>query len=286
MYDIWQVSRHELILLWRGRLLSFVAGFMLLLGVWEASAIHEAPYGAWGTFTFTTLLMTLVLVFMTGDQIIRDRERRVESVVLSTPLSTRDYVIGKYLSALITLLALSLVNLVAAVFTDALDTWRNPPAILGHSWYPALGPQPYMWAWLLLVTIPLIFGAALMLAGITVARGQRALAYAVTLLLWLGPAFLGGPQPLGTWPDLLDVVGLHLTLPFTSVPAAMAIAERTFGGHPDAATAALVVHLSQQGLPPAYPAIFFWNRLFFMLLALLLLWGTAHAVAAARRGNG
>jgi hypothetical protein len=253
-------------LLWRGRGLWVAAVIMALFGVWEASSVREAPYGAWGQFAFTAWLVTLILTFTTGDQIHRDEERRLDGVLLSTPVTTTTYVWGKFLAALLALLALSGINLVAAILMDHFDSWRTPPAILGHSIYPSLGPWPYLAGWFWLDLTPLIFGAALTLVAITLSRGQRILAAAGALLLWLLPAFFS------SWPLILDVggEGMNYVYGLGGSNAAFQYAnQHEPQGGPEASVAAHVVQLVQASLPPSFPDIFYWNRALFLCLAVL-----------------
>lgn len=170
MHGLWTVLRLELRLLLRGRGI-WIAGLMaLFFGVYEASMLREAAYDAWEQLTVATFFVTLTLTLTTGDQVIRDRDRRVDDVLLSTPIASQSYVWGKYLAALVVLLGLSAWMLPAAIVMDHFDTWRNPPLVLGHSIYPSLGPWPYISAWLWLAIVPVIFGTALALAGVTLTR--------------------------------------------------------------------------------------------------------------------
>ncbi len=136
------VIRTELLLLWRGRGLPITALFVALVGVWEASGVREMPWGAWSTISLAAGFVSLVLVITSGDQVSRDRVVHLDSVVLSTPVSTVAYVAGKYLTALLTLAGLAAVNLLAAVLMDRFDPWRDPPAILGHVHFPPWAPGP------------------------------------------------------------------------------------------------------------------------------------------------
>jgi ABC-type Na+ efflux pump permease subunit len=282
MRDLSTVTRLELTLLLRSRGWWITALIMVALGVWAAAGAREAPWSGWSNLAIIAVLGTLILTFSTGDQVSRDRERHLDGVLLSTPVSTAAYVWGKYLAALAMLLGVAAAGLAGAALTDQFYTWRNPPAVLGHSTYPPLGPRPYLLGWLWLDLTPLIFGAALTLAGITIARGQRIVAYAATLVLWLMPMLFGG------WPDLLDVTASRLNYSRgsadTLTAAKMALAWASAHGFiPGRGVTEHVMRLVQQNVPPHLPTIFVWNRALFVCLAVVLITGTVHSVGRRRQ---
>lgn len=278
------VFRLELELLLRGRGMWFAAPVIAFFGVWEASMAREVPYDAWNQFTSAALFVTLILTLSTGDQVVRDRHRRVEGVMLSTPIATASYVWGKYLAAVAVLLSLTLVMLLAAVGMDRFDIWTNPPAVLGHSRFPALGPWPYVSAWLWLVVVPLLFGAALALAAITLTRGQRVLVAMMAVFLWLGPALLAGVFS-GGWTSLLDVAGLSFySVGMTPLPPSLGQLALT-GSSPRPADAAQMIQFVVAHMPPSLPVIFYWNRALFATLAAVLVLLTTYLVRVRRRGS-
>jgi ABC-type Na+ efflux pump permease subunit len=280
--DLRVVLRTELTLLWRGRGWPIAALFVALLGMWEASGIREQPWGAWGTIAFASALLSLMLLFTTGNQVSSDRTRRLDGVLLSTPVSTTAYVCGKYLAALVALLSLASVNLVGALLADRFDPWRDPPAVLGHVRFPPLGPWPYVSTSVLLIVTPLVFGAAFVLAITTMARGERAGAYGAAVVLWLLPAF-------GTaWPQLLDVSGLRFYAMVDSIPAfklAMTTINIRSGNTWSATAAAHVIATVRALFPPPLPPVFVWNRVLFLGLAVLLLATTVGYVQRQRCGR-
>jgi hypothetical protein len=203
MRGLWTVIRLELKLNRRGKAIWIIGLFMAILGINAASGIRAMPNAAWTNFGISeAFLITLILTLSTGDQINRDRERRLDGVILSTPISTAIYVWGKYLAALAMLLGLSSIYLIVAILVDQFDNWHTPPAVLAFvspSMFPPLGPWPYVVIWGLLVIAPIIFGAALVFAGITITRGQRIIAYIGVLIIWLSSIFFEN------MPDLLDI---------------------------------------------------------------------------------
>ena len=94
MRDLSTVTRLELTLLLRSRGWWITALIMVGLGVWAAAGAREAPWSAWGNLAIVAMLGTLILTFSTGDQVSRDRERHLDGVLLSTPMSTAAYVWG------------------------------------------------------------------------------------------------------------------------------------------------------------------------------------------------
>lgn len=285
MDGIRTVVQLELKLLLRSRGIWFAVPVMAIFGIWEASMAREVPYVAWSQFTVAALFVTLILTLSTGGQITNDRDRRVESVLLSTPIRTSSYVWGKYLAAVVIFLALALVMLGGAIGADHFDSWSSPPAMLGHSHYPSLGPWPYLGAWLWLVVVPIVFGTALALAAVTLTSGQRVLGSLVSVFLWLGPAIFGSSFS-GGWVSLLDVAGMSYYGSAGTVPLPPAL-EQVYltGSIPPPAVAAQMVQVVVAHLPPAMPVIFYWNRALFALLAVLLVLVTTVVVRVRRRGS-
>jgi ABC-type Na+ efflux pump permease subunit len=279
MRNMWTIMRLEIRLLFRGRGIWVAALALAALGAWMATGIREQPWGAWSTMTFTGVLSTLLLTLSTGNAVQRDREWRTSDIVLSAPVSETAYVLGKYVAALALLLALSLVELGAAILTDHFDTWRDPPAILGHSHYPALGPLPFIAAWAWLIVTPIIFGSALTLAEITLTRGQRALAYTSIILLWVVPMILSS----NGWPLLLDLTGARLIY---EVPptGGMAAFQLSSSDHISPAVREEIMRLVRGDLPPVIPATFIWSRALFLAMASALVGVTIWAVSRHRRG--
>jgi len=283
MWSVWHVMRIELVLLWRGRGLPIAALAVALVGLWEASRIREMPWAAWSTLPEAAGFLSLVLVVTSGNQISRDHTTRLDGVVLSTPVSTASYVCGKYLAALLVLVGLATANLVAAVLMDRFDPWRDPPAILGHLDFPPLGPSPYVGAMILLMIVPIVFGAALALTVTTAAHGARTVASIAALVLWLVPAVVNN------WPPLLEVTGGRF---YTSAddgsPFKLAMTTYSFGANGiswSPAAAARVIGAVQTHLPPSLPPIFVWNRALFIGLGIALLAATVGVVMRQRQGR-
>jgi hypothetical protein len=282
MRDLWTVIRLELTLNRRGKAIWIIGLFMAILAINAASGIRARPGYAWTDFGFVeAFAISLILALSTGDQINRDRERRLDGVILSTPISTAIYVWGKYLAALAMLLGLSSIYLIVAILVDQFDNWHNPPTVLtffvSPSMFPPLGPWPYIIIWGLLIIVPIIFGAALVFAGITITRGQRIVAYIGVLIVWL-PAILYEKMP-----DLLDLTTISIDRRYS--PNGLFDAGSVTGYPPDANTPNQVIHLVQAHIPPPYlPISFLWNRLFFLGLAVLLILLTMRSVGKQRQG--
>ncbi len=282
MPGLWAVFRIELTLLLRGRGMWLAAPATAFFGIWEASSVREAPFVAWSQFTVAALFVTLILTLSTGGQITRDRDRRINDVLLSTPVATPAYVWGKYLAALSVSLGVAVLMLVGALGMDRFDIWTDPPAVLGHSHYPSLGPWPYVTAWLWLVVAPVLFGAALALATVTLTNGQRVVSSMLAVFLWLGPGMLGGALS-GDWTSLLDISGLSLYSVIGTAPLPGSLQQWYLtGANPPPDVAAQVVQIVVSHLPPNFPAVFYWNRALFLSLAIVLV--TVARVARQRRG--
>jgi hypothetical protein len=223
-------------------------------------------------------------LFRTGNQINRDRERRLDVIVLSTPVATPGYVLGKYIAGLASLFLLAGAGLLTALLMDRFYNVPHPFLIFAPALYPPLGAQPYLisWTWLTLPSI--IFGATFMLACITLTRGQRVIASLATLLIWVLLLFISAYIP-----DLLDVTATvfypryapatdPLTLFMKQHPSWSPI------GLPQANLVQQIMHFSLAEIPPSYlPGSFLWNRLFFLGLSLVLLVLTIYGTHATRR---
>ncbi len=284
MRGFWAVFRLELRLLLRGWGIWVMGLVALFFGIWEASAVREFPFSAWSQFTVAVFFVTLILTLTTGSQVTRDRDRHVDGVLLSTPVSTQAYAWGKYLAALVVLLGLAALMLPGAILMDHFTILRDPPAVLGHSHYPSLGPWPYVSAWLILSIVPIVFGAALSLACVTLTGGQRVIASILVVFLWLGPAMLSSAFS-GGLTALFDVTGGSLDASIANIPMPPSL-EAYFlsGATPPASIGAEVVHIVTAHLPPELPAIFVWSRVLFVALAILLVLLTGLRVQRQRRG--
>ena len=286
MREFWAVFRLELRLLLRSWGI-WVAGLVpLFFGVWEATMAREFPFDAWSQFTVAVLFVTLILTLTTGGQVTRDRDRHIDGVLLSTPATTQAYVWGKYLAALVVLLGLAALMLPGAILMDRFTVLRDPPAVLGHSHYPSLGPWPYVSAWLILVVVPIVFGAALSLACVTLTHGQRVISSIVVIVLWLGPAMLSSAFS-GGLATLFDVVGGTLYGSIANIPLPPSLQNIVYFSTPVAPSPEIraeVVRIVVAHLPPELPGIFTWNRALFVALAVALALLTVRHVRAQRRG--
>lgn len=270
MKHFWTVLQMELLLFRRRRMSWFLAifvvfwGFALVIG-----AIRFTAYNAWFHFGISYLVLTLLLTLLTGNQIQRDREQRLDSVVWSTPVATVAYVGGKYLASLLLVISFAMLNLLTSVIADLFLPVTNA--------YPPLGSWPYLlsWSWLVLPT--LVFGATLTLCSTTLSR-QRIVSTIIAVLLWLLPVLSGGALP-----GVLSITGSFLD----AMDPAKALG-LTFGSRsaPSANLAQQVVHLVQVFVPQAHlTPIFLVNRLLFLSLAVLLLIATMWGFRQQRQGR-
>lgn len=296
MKTLWPVTRTELTLLARSRGWWLVAPVSAGLSAWMATEVRQSPPYAWSTMAANTLFLTLLLVLPTGDQATRDQDRRLDGVLLSTPVSTAAYVVGKYLAVVVVLIGLAGVGLMAALLTDRWAELRPSGLLgfLGYAVYPPLGPAPYLlgWAWLVLPAI--LFGAALTLAATTWTGGQRVLAALLVAVVWLLPAFSAA------WPALLDLPLLNQ--PYDEVGPAIDLLEEARRGQPapqlnpdrpfdpyaflSPDLAARIVAVVRAELPPNFPPVFYANRLTFLGLAAALVSLTTTLVGRRQRGGG
>ena len=268
MKDFWTVIRMELLLFRRGRMSWWLAIFVVFWGLFlVVGATHYTAYNAWFHFSVSSFVLTLLLTFLTGNQIQRDREQRLESVVWSTPMATGVYVCGKYVAELLLVVGFAALELVTSVALDGFAPGNYPP----------LGPWPYLLSWCWLVLPGLVFGSALALFSTTLSR-RWMVATLVVLLIWLLPIVLGGGIP-----DVLSISGNFLD---TTDPAQMLGATFKSSFAPSAAVAQQVVHLVQVSVPQAHlTTTFLINRLLFLSLGVLLVLATIWGFRRQRQGN-
>jgi hypothetical protein len=293
MYTFWTVMRLELSLIWRNWFTWLISLAMLVIGALCAANNRHEPWSTWEQFLVIAIFLTVILSFTTGNQINRDRERRLDGIVFSTPVSTPVYVLGKYLAALLNLLGLAGLSLLVALLMDHFYPWQ----IVNETWggqsflffapgiYPSLGPQPYLLGWFWCFLVSIFFGAAFVFACITLTRGKRVIAYIAVVLIWLLlPLFAHDYIP-----DLLDITGNSFYFRY-SADAFPPAQQLLFPRNATSVTrftpqlARRVVQLSLADIPPhSWPSSFFWNRLLFLGITLALLGLTIYGVHHMRR---
>jgi len=291
MYTFWVVMKLEFRLIWRNWVTWLMVVVMLFIGALCASSNRNEPWSSWAHLGTTSFFISLILTFCTGNQINRDHARRLDGIVLSTPVATKSYVCGKYLAGLVSLLLLAGAGLLSALIVDRFPPGSHGFLLFAPPFYPSLGALSYLISWTWLTLPAIIFGATFMLASLTLTRGQRAIAYLVSLLIWVLPLFL--TQSI---PQLLDITAAVFFPQFSLAPASHVSGIDPFmqfvNQHPswnmDAPPPANLVqpimHLSLASTPPSpIPSLFLWNRLFFLGLSLLLLVLTISGTHTLRR---
>jgi hypothetical protein len=291
MYNFWIVMKLEFRLIWRNWVTWLMVLVMLAIGALCASNNRNEPWGSWANLGTTSLFLSLILTFSTGNQINRDHAQRLAGIVLSTPVATPGYVLGKYLAGLVSLLLLAGSGLLSALLMDHFYAGLHAFLMFAPAFYPPLGAQPYLigWAWFVLTAI--VFGATFMLACMTLTRGQRAIAYIAAILIWILPLFL--TQSI---PQLLDITANVFYPQFSLSSPSHASGANPLNqfliqhpvlfqdSPPPANLVGQVMHLSLAGIPPSStPPMFLWNRLFFLSLSLTLLILTIYGTHTLRR---
>jgi ABC-type transport system involved in multi-copper enzyme maturation permease subunit len=291
MYYVWVVIKLECRLIWSSRITWALVLIMFLNGALCATANRNAPWQSWFQIQNASFFLSLILAFCTGNQINRDREQRLAGIVLSTPVATTSYVLGKYLAGLVSLLMLAGVSLLAALLLDHFYASSHAFLLFPPAFYPPLGTLPYLIGWVWLVLPAIIFGATFMLAGMTLTGGQRVIAYLAVLLIWVLPRFLAGSMP-----KLLDITATVFYPQFSLAPASHASGSSPlmqfllqhpslFGnGPPPATLVPQVMQLALAETPPSpLPSLLLWNRFFFLGLSVLLLLLTIFGTQVLRR---
>jgi hypothetical protein len=295
MYNFWVVMKLEFRLMWRSWIMWVILPVMLLIGAFCATNNRDTPWQSWTQIHSATFFISLILAFCTGNQINRDRERRLAGIILSTPVRTSSYVLGKSLAGLASALMLAGAGLLSALLVDRFYNVPDAFLIFAPTYYPSLGAWPYLLGWSWFALIAIIIGATFTLACITLTRGQRAVAYIAIVLLWVLPGVLLTQSV----PKLLDVTGRAFYPQFSLAPAQPV--SRT---DPDPVHEFLIQHpsVAGDGPPPADlapqvmqvslgqiptsalpPTELLWNRLFFVGLSLGLVLLTIYGTHAMRR---
>jgi hypothetical protein len=270
MKNIWIVIAMEFRLFLRGQTSWLIAAFMILSSAMlVAGGLRPSAFSAWRSLSLGYMLLTLALVFSTGNQLQRDRDRRLDGIILSTPITTATYVWGKYLAGLFLLLGFAAFNLIVSVALDL---------IIPAAAYPALGPWPIASSWCLLVLVPLLFGAAFTLLITTFTRGQRIVTSLLVLLAWLLPTFSGTSNSLVAVFTVSGVFG-------DSTDAAQKLGMTFHGSTPSPALAHQVAQLVQTHIPWDYLTSTMWlNRGAFLLLTVLCLLLAIRSLQHQRQG--
>jgi hypothetical protein len=251
----------------RGKARWLLAAFVAVSGMYfllQAYFSHMYAANFWSNMGFAYLFLTFGLVFVTGDQIQRDRAYRVDGILLSAPISTATYVTGKYLASCLLVLSLALLNLLFTIVGDAL------PPVAGGA---IIGPGPYLATWCILAFVPVVFGAAFTLLMTTLTR-SRVVTGLLLFLLWLGPLFIAATT--GRSIALVDVLTVTGWFPFSTDAARLAVK----------ASPAQAVRLVQTHIPADHLTSALWlNRASFLLLAVLCFLGAIACLHYQRQGT-
>lgn len=276
MKTIWIITAMEFRLYLRGKtrwlLVAFLA-FSSLYFLYQAYLSHIYASNFWTNMGIAYLLLTFVLAFSTGSQIQRDRDCRLDSIILSSPVSTTTYVCGKYLASLLVILVLALMNLLVTI---AGDLWL--PTAGGA----VIGPWPYVASWGVLVLVPLLFGAAFTLFVTTFTHGQRVVTGLLIFFLWVTPVIIDG-QSGKNYPlvNALNVSGW-----FVFSTDAPAMAGRTLHEVITPSSARQMAQLVQTHIPWDHLTATMWlNRSIFLALAILCFLGAIASLHRQRRGS-
>lgn len=280
MHNFWTVMKLELFLVWCNWTTWLIALAMTVIGVLVAVNNRNQPWGTWGQFVTGGLFLTLILTFSTGNQINRDRERRLDGVVFSTPVSSTIYVLAKYSATLLSLLSLDLLSLLVAILTDQFYSVPQRVFFLSPAVYPSLGLQVYLLGWSWVMLIPVVFGSAFILACTTLTR-KHIIAYIATILVWLIPVFTPSLSG-GLFFDITTVSSTSRSSPAEN----FWFLHHATGPNPIAPSRFIqqIMLLSRTDVPPASLVNnLLWSRLFFLGLVLVLLYLTILSVQRVRR---
>lgn len=280
MHTFWVVMKLELLLIWRNWATWLIALAMLFIGLLAAVNNRNQPWSIWGQSVTVGLFITLILTFSTGNQMNRDRERRLDGVIFSTPIKTSVYVLAKYGASLLSLLALTSLSLLTTLFTDQFYSIPSQVLFLSPAIYPPLGFQVYLQDLIWVLLVPVLFGATFMFACTTLTRDKRAIAYIATALIWLIPYFA-----IHSNGSFIDIGGLSFAV--GSTPATIFWFLHHAGSQSSLQMAQFtsqIMPLARAEMPPASLLnTLLWNRLLFLGLTLILLFLTVLIVQRTRR---
>lgn len=282
MHNLWTVFRFELQLTWRGTMGWVLSVVIAFVGMGISVLVNKVDDQWWGNLCLTLGFLTLLLALTTGNQIQRDRECRLDGILLSTPLATGSYVLGKYLAGLFTILVYVGVAWLTFVGLSYL--------LSGERFYtPALGATVYLQVWLLLIIVPVLFAAALMLIGLTWTRGQRSLISVLVVIIWLVPYLIRVPKLLTIsfyMPHELTFDGNSFIGDGDFIDSSVKVLVQNMDKHITPARVQQMVHLYQTVVIPEHLTTnLLVNRAFFFGLSILLLISTIYVVHCQRQGK-
>ncbi|GHO63440.1 hypothetical protein KSC_023320 [Ktedonobacter sp. SOSP1-52] len=282
MKNLWTVFRFELLLSWRGAMAWLLTLIIALVGMGISMLVNQVNDQWWGNLCLALGLLTLLLALTTGNQIQRDSERRLDGIVLSTPLATGSYVLGKYLAGLFSLLVYAGVAWLTFV--------GNSYILCGQQYYsPVLGPNVYIQAWLLLVLVPVLFAASLTLFGLTWTRGHRALISVLVVIIWMVPYLVQVPKMLTIsfyMPHDLLYTANHFIGDGDFIDSSVKFLVQREDQGVTSTIVQQMVHLYQTVVIPEHLTLnLLINRVFFLSLSIFLLICTLSVVHRQRQGK-
>lgn len=123
------------------------------------------------TFSALNFLMTLLAAFLVADRILRDSNLRIEEIIQSRPVSSKEYIIAKYMASMISLSLIAIPAIIGVPIIKRL--------LLGVE----MNLLPLIIAFLVMYIPSMVFVASLSLTGTTFARSAPAF-YGVFGIIW------------------------------------------------------------------------------------------------------
>lgn len=175
-----------------------------------SSLTVTSPYVVMQSLGLLSLMAVFVLTLFTANAALRDSEHGMTELIFATPLSRRDWFLGRYLGAVLAAaIVMALATLILAVTPGLLAI---DPARVG-----AVRPLAYLWAYVVLVLPNLILAGAVLFAVAALTRNTAATYVAGVALYaayWMAAFLVDSPLMAGATPTAEGLARAALLDPF------------------------------------------------------------------------
>jgi len=157
-----------------------------------------------------SLMAVFVLTLFTANAALRDTEHGMSELIFATPLTKRDWFLGRYLGSVFaaaTVMAVATLTLVIAPSLVTIDTARVGP----------VQPAVYFWAFLVIVLPNLLFAGAVLFAIAALTRSAAATyvgGVALYAAYWMVAFLVDSPLMAGATPTAEGLARSALLDPF------------------------------------------------------------------------
>ncbi|MEO7019202.1 MAG: hypothetical protein ABI234_03525 [Ktedonobacteraceae bacterium] len=280
-----QITKIELLLIARSKFTYIIAIVVAFLGIWQATSIRWNPASMWSLIGITSMEVALILAFWTLGQGLRKQDTQVGKMVWATVSPSWAYIWGKFLGVFCVALLFSLLFELAAIVTDQFWNVQAGLPLVHDVIFPPLGWTAFSVFWLWFMLIPVLFGVAIAICINYATHGKRLIGYATVLIYWV----FGFKAYFPSWMDITSVSMFQNNDPSKEIfRSVSAVWERYYLAHvTPLLQATQIMDMVRAEIPPYFLGWpFLVNRVFFLLLSLLLVWVTVFVVDRRRSATG